>query len=231
MSAPTYAQKLGAEFLGTAFLLSAIVGSGIMADSTADNKEALKLLCNSTAVGAALVVLILMFGPISGAHFNPAVTGAFVMRGDMSFRDAGGYVAVQFAGAVFGVVVTQAMFEQPLIELGTKLRSGPHMWLSEFVATFGLVSVIVLVLRTKTNAVPMAVGLYVASAIWFTSSTCFANPAVAIGRAMTDTWTGIRLADVPGFIISECAGAALAVMVCHALTRESEPQTRHAVTK
>ena len=172
---------------------------------------ALALLANTLATGAALVVLISVFGPLSGAHFNPAVTLVFALRGELPGRDALLYAAAQIAGGIAGTWLAHLMFALPLFELSTKVRTGGPQWLSEAVATFGLIAVILAGLRFRRHAVPWLVGLYITAAYWFTASTSFANPAVAIARALTDTFSGIRPLDLPGFIVAELAGAVIAL--------------------
>ncbi len=208
----TLAQRLAGEAVGTAFLLIAIVGSGIMAEGLAGQNAAAALLANSTVVGAALIVLILIFAPVSGAHFNPAVTLAFLMRKDIGPRDAGLYVAAQIVGAVTGVFASHAMFGEPILQIGTTAREGGGQLLGELIATFGLLATIFGCLAGRKDAIPYAVGLYIFAAIWFTSSTCFANPAVTIARALTDTYTAIRPIDAPAFILAEVAAAAVATL-------------------
>lgn len=217
MGEATRSQRLAAEFLGTAFLLAAIVGSGIMAETLPGDNVALHLLCNSTAIGAILFVLITMLGPISGAHFNPAVTIAFGMRGEIDWSEGAQFIVAQIAGGIFGVLVTHAMFDQSLLQVAVKLRDGPALWFAEVVATFGLVATIFLTIKANPSAVAASVGLYVASAIWFTASTSFANPAVSIARAFTDTFTGIYPAHVPAFVVAQIVGAVIAVFVCRFL--------------
>ena len=203
-------RRLAAEALGTALLVATVVGSGIMAQSlTAD--AALALLANTIATGAALVVLIAVLGPISGAHFNPAVSLVFALRGELGRRDVVLYVGVQLVAGVAGTLLAHAMFGLPLIEVSSQVRAGGGKWLSEAVATFGLVAVILGAVRFQRHALAWLVGLYVTAAYWFTASTSFANPAVAIARALTDTFAGIRPLDLPGFIVAELIGALLAV--------------------
>ncbi len=216
----TYGQRLGAEFLGTAFLLATVVGSGIMAERLADGNIALALLCNTLPTGAILVVIITMLGPISGAHFNPAVTAAFLIRGELSVCGAGGYLGAQVLGGLAGVLAAHLMFEEAVFQIADTARTGPSQWFAEIVATFGLVSVILITIRTRPNAVAMAVGLYITAAYWFTASTSFANPAVTIARGFSDTFTGIRLQDVPAFVGAEFLGAILAVIAVRALLGE-----------
>jgi glycerol uptake facilitator-like aquaporin len=203
-------RRLAAEALGTGLLVATVVGSGIMAQSLTTN-VALALLANTLATGAALVVLISVFGPLSGAHFNPAVTLVFALRGELPGRQALLYAAAQIAGGIAGTWLAHLMFALPLFELSTKVRTGGPQWLSEAVATFGLIAVILAGLRFQRHAVPWLVGLYITAAYWFTASTSFANPAVAIARALTDTFSGIRPLDLPGFIVAELAGAVIAL--------------------
>ncbi|QOZ70893.1 aquaporin [Bradyrhizobium arachidis] len=210
---PGLAQRAFAEWLGTAFLLAAVVGSGIMAQRLSGGNVALALLCNTIATGAVLVVLILMFAPISGAHFNPAVTLAFALRGEVPWTDAIAYLAAQIAGAIAGVGLAHLMFELPLLQLSLTERSGAGQWLAEAVATFGLLSTILGVGYRTPAAVPYAVGLYITSAYWFTSSTSFANPAVTIARSLSDTFAGIAPWGVPAFITAQLIGAGLAVLL------------------
>ena len=205
-------QRLAAEALGTAFLVGTVVGSGIMADQLTDD-VALALLGNTLPTGAILVVLITCLGPISGAHFNPAVTLAFLIRREIATGLALGYVAVQIAGGLAGAVIAHAMFDLPLVQVSQTVRTGTAQWIAEVVAAFGLVATILAGIRFRADAVPWLVGLYITAAYWFTASTSFANPAVAISRAITDTFSGIRPIDVPAFIVAECIGAVLAVAV------------------
>lgn len=203
-------QRLTAEFLGTSFLLAAVVGSGIMGEKLAAGNTAIALLANSLATGAALVALILTFGPVSGAHFNPAVTLADASRGGLPWRECSGYVAAQLLGALVGVAAANLMFEKPIFFASQHVRSGASQLFSEFVATFGLMSVIWGCVRLRSTAVPFAVGAYITAAYWFTASTSFANPAVTLARAATDTFAGIRPSDVPGFVAAQLLGAAMA---------------------
>lgn len=202
-------RRLAAEALGTGMLVATVIGSGIMADRLTDD-VALSLLGNTIATGAMLVVLISIFGPISGAHFNPAVSLVFALRRELSGRDAGFYAIAQVAGGALGAVMAHAMFALPILQLATKVRTGSDQWLSEGVATFGLVVVILAGIAFERKAVPMLVGLYVTAAYWFTASTSFANPAVSIARAFTDTFAGIRPADLIGFIPAQIVGATVA---------------------
>ena len=202
-------RRLVAETLGTGLLVATVVGSGIMAE-TLTTDVALALLANTIATGAILVVLISTLGPISGAHFNPAVTAVFALRRELSWRDAGAYVIAQVVGGALGSFVAHAMFAQPILQLSSKVRTGEAQWLSEGVATFGLVAVILAGIRFERKSVPVLVGLYITAAYWFTASTSFANPAVAIARAFSDTFAGIRPIDLIGFIPAQLVGALLA---------------------
>ena len=213
-------QRIAAEALGTALLLATVIGSGIMGERLAGGNVALALLGNTLATGAMLVVLIGMFGPISGAHFNPAVTAVFALKREITSADAAGYVVAQIAGAIVGVLVAHAMFDESVLQISAKMRAGPAQWLSEWVAAFGLVATILLTLRANPAAVPMSVGLYITAAYWFTASTSFANPAVTIARALSDTFAGIRPADVAPFVVAQILGAVAALYVCRWLTCE-----------
>lgn len=206
-------RRLVAEGLGTAFLLATVVGSGIMAERLADGNVGLALLCNALATGAGLIALILTFGPISGAHFNPAVTLADAIEGGLSWRDVPAYVITQVVGAVLGVVLAHLMFSLPMVAYSTHERTGPAQWLAEFVATFGLLATIFGVSRRTPTATPFAVAAYIVAAYWFTASTSFANPAVTLARALTDSFAGIRPADVPGFVVAQLAGAVAAAFL------------------
>lgn len=206
-------RRLTAEFLGTAFLVAAVVGSGIMGERLAGGNVAIALLANTIATGAALVFLILTFGPISGAHFNPAVTLVDAMEGGIAWPDAGGYALAQFLGAVGGVMAAHVMFRIPLVSLSHHSRSGAAQMFSEFVATFGLLCVIWGCSRLRSEMVPFAVGAYITAAYWFTSSTSFANPAVTIARALSNTFAGISPVDVPGFIVAQICGAIAATLL------------------
>ncbi|HEX2366326.1 MAG TPA: MIP/aquaporin family protein [Bradyrhizobium sp.] len=210
---PSLGQRLVAEWLGSAFLLAAVVGSGIMAQKLAGGNAALALLCNTLPTGAILVVLILIFGPLSGAHFNPAVTLAFASRGELPWAIAGLYVVVQIAGGIAGVWTAHLMFELPLWQASLTVRTGPGQWLAEGVATFGLLLTIFGCVARAPGAVAYAVGLYITSAYWFTASTSFANPAVTIARALSDTFAGIAPAGVLPFVAAQLLGAALAVIL------------------
>ena len=194
-------------------LLAAVVGSGIMGDRLAGGNVAIALLANTLATGAALVALILTFGPVSGAHFNPAVTLADAWQGGMSWSRASGYVAMQVSGGIAGVWIAHAMFAEPILMVSSRVRSGPSQVLSEFVATFGLLAVIWGCSRRRATTVPFAVAAYITSAYWFTASTSFANPAVTIARAFTATFAGIRPSDVPAFVGAQLVGAAVATFM------------------
>lgn len=206
-------RRLVAELLGTAFLVAAVVGSGVMGERLANGNVALALLANTIATGAALIAIILMFGPISGAHLNPAVTLADAIEKGIPWSEAWRYVLVQVIGGVTGTVSAHLMFGLPPIFLSQHTRSGPAQLLSEFIATFGLVSVIWGCSRARTGAVPFAVGAYISAAYWFTASTSFANPAVTIARSLSDTFAGIRPADAPLFIVAQILGALAATFL------------------
>jgi len=204
------ARRLVAEALGTGALLVAVVGSGVMAERLADGNLAIALLANALATGAALVVLITVLGPLSGAHFNPAVTLWFAMNGGIGTRDAALYAAVQIAAAILGVWLAHAMFGMPLLEISHKLREGAPQWEAELVATFGLLLTIAGGMRFSPHAVPMLVGLYITGAYWFTASTSFANPAVTLARSLTDSFSGIAPQSVPPFIAAQLGAIAVA---------------------
>lgn len=224
-------KRLCAEALGTALLLATVVGSGIMADALSGGNDGLALLANAVATGAILIVLILIFGPVSGAHFNPAVTLVFTLRKDVTPYHAGLYVAAQIVGAIAGVILAHAMFGLPLIQASNTVRTGDGLWLSEVVATFGLLASILGCLRWRPEAVPYAVGLFITAGYWFTASTSFANPAVTIGRTLTDTFSGIQAVDAPLFIVAQSAGASLAFFVFAWLYSKSDQPNQSAVNK
>ena len=205
-------RKLVAEMIGTGFLLASIVGSGIMVERTAGGNQALALLGSTLSTGALLIVLILMFMPISGAHFNPAVSLAFLIRGSISKLHFVTYICAQLAGGLLGVISAHAMFAVPVLSESTIMRTGFPLWLSEIIATFGLVGVILTLLKARPSSIPYAVGLYIAAAYWFTASTAFANPVVTISRAFTNTTTGIQLINVFAFVSAQLTGAVLAVI-------------------
>ena len=206
-------RRVAAEFLGSAFLLAAVVGSGIMAAKLAGGNGALALLCNTIPTGAILAVLILIFGPVSGAHLNPAVTLAFAFRRELTLRVALAYFAAQMAGAIVGAWAAHLMFELPLIQISATSRVGAGQWLAEAIATFGLLLTIFGCLAGARAAIPYAVGLYITAAYWFTASTSFANPAVTVARALSDTFAGIAPGGVAAFIVAQCAGALAATVL------------------
>ncbi|MEM6588606.1 MAG: MIP/aquaporin family protein [Pseudomonadota bacterium] len=206
----TLSRRLLAEALGTLLLVCTVVGSGIMADQLSDD-VAVSLLGNTIPTGAILVVLITLLGPISGAHFNPAVTFAFALKGQISITESSFYIVAQIIGGILGAFLAHAMFALDIVQASSTVRTGSAQWLAEVVATFGLVGTILAGLRFKADAIPWLVGLYITAAYWFTASTSFANPAVAIARSFTNTFSGIRPVDLPGFIAAELIGAALAV--------------------
>jgi glycerol uptake facilitator-like aquaporin len=212
--------RLAAEALGTALLLTVVVGSGIMGERLAGGNVAIALLGNTLATGAGLVVLITIFGPLSGAHFNPAVTLVFALRREIESRMAAGYVAAQVIGGILGVWTAHLMFAEPLLQVSAKLRDGPAQALSEGVATFGLIAAILGSLRFRPDATPLIVGLYIASAYWFTASTSFANPAVTIARSLSNTFAGIAPSSVPAFVAAQIAGALVAAYLLRWLLRD-----------
>jgi len=207
---PSTARRLVAEFAGTMLLLATVIGSGIMAERLADGNLAIALLGNTIPTGAILYVLITIFGPVSGAHFNPAVTLAFLLRRDISFPHAAQFMFVQVFGALCGAMLAHVMFEVPVLQISQNVRSGPAQWVSEFVATFGLLTVIFGGLRWRPDAIPTLVGLYITAAYWFTASTSFANPAVTFARAFTDSFSGILPANASAFILAQLAAAVAA---------------------
>lgn len=211
---PTLTRQLTAEWLGTLFLVATVVGSGIMADQLSGGNDAIALLGNTLATGAILVVLILMLAPVSGAHFNPAVTLAFALRGELSAATALAFIAAQCVGGVTGTMLAHFMFDLDLVQISTTSRTGPNQWGAEFVAAFGLVTTILATLKHRPDAVPYAVGLFISAGYWFTSSTSFANPAVALARGFSDTFSGIAPGHVPAFMGAEFLGAATAVILC-----------------
>jgi glycerol uptake facilitator-like aquaporin len=220
MAPSRFSLRLVAEGLGTAFLLATVVGSGIMAERLAGGNQALALLCNTLATGAILVVLITIFGPVSGAHFNPAVSLVFALRRNITWAEALSYSAAQIAGGVLGALLAHAMFEVPIFQISGTARTGPGQWIAEVVAAFGLILTILGCLARNAAALPMAVGLYITAAYWFTASTSFANPAVTIARSLSDTFAGIAPIDVPAFIVAQIAGALLAQMLARKLWAE-----------
>jgi glycerol uptake facilitator-like aquaporin len=216
-------RRLAAEALGTGILVATVVGSGIMAE-TLTKDVALALLCNTLPTGAILVVLITVLGPISGAHFNPAVTLVFTGKRELLVNEAALYVIVQIAGGIAGTMAAHLMFGLPLLDFSTKVRTGGPQWFAEAVAAFGLVATILAGIRFQRTAVPWLVGLYITAAYWFTASTSFANPAVAIARSLTNTFSGIRPIDLPGFILAELCGAIAAMLLMNWLL--GRPQAR-----
>ena len=217
-------RSFAAEALGSALLVSTVIGSGIMAERLAGGNIALALLANTLATGCMLVVLILALGPISGAHLNPAVSLVFAARRELRIDRLVSYVLAQVGGAIAGTLLAHAMFAVPLLQTSTQVRAGPAQWLSEVVATFGLVGTILAVGRSQPKAVPYAVGLYIASAYWFTASTSFANPAITIARSLSDSFAGIAPTSVAGFILAELAGAAMAAVFFRWLIGDREPR-------
>lgn len=206
-------RRIASEFLGTALLLATVVGSGIMAEALAGGNVAVALLGNTIATGAILVVLITMLGPVSGAHFNPAVTLVMLASAEISKREAAFYMLAQIAGGLVGVWVAHLMFDLSVLQMSIKARTGTGQWIAEGVATFGLLVTILLTRRHRPESIPLSVGLYITAAYWFTASTSFANPAVTLARAFSDSFAGIRLADVPAFIVVQLIGAMLALFL------------------
>lgn len=222
---------LVAEFVGSALLLATVVGSGIMGERLAGGNIAIALLANTLATGAGLVALIATFIGTSGAHFNPLVTLAEVLLGKLRWKHAGAYIAAQAVGAITGVIAAHGMFDLPLLEASHHVRTGPSQWGSEVVASFGLLTVILHVAKRRIEFVPAAVGGYITAAYWFTASTSFANPAVAIARSFTDTFVGIRPTDAPGFIVSELVGGALAVYLFRWMNERPHTSSGRASTE
>ncbi|MBX7494175.1 aquaporin family protein [Qipengyuania sp. 1NDW9] len=217
-------RRLTAEAIGSFFLFAGVIGSGVMAEALAQGNDALALLANTVATGAILYVLIAMLGPISGAHFNPAVTLAFALRREIEIRPALAFVLVQVAAGVIGAFAVHLMFDMPILQFSTKARAGLGQWTGEFVATFGLVLTILVLLRTRAEAIPMAVALYITSAYWFTSSTSFANPAITLVRSLSDSFAGIAPADVPGFVLAQIAGAIAATTLAGWLVNSAKQE-------
>ena len=225
-------RRLCAEWLGTFSLLATVVGSGIMAERLAGGNIAIALLGNTIPTGCILIVTILVFGPISGAHFNPAVTLSFALRREIAVRESVFYVGAQIAGGICGVLVAHVMFDNPLIDPSTTVRTGLGQWVGEFVATFGLVGTVLGCLKSRPDAVPYAVGLYITAAYWFTSSTSFANPAVTIARGLSNTFAGIQPSNISAFVLMQLIAAGLATLFFHWLLNEgseapksTEPQS------
>jgi glycerol uptake facilitator-like aquaporin len=225
----TPVQRIAAEFIGTALLLATVIGSGIMGAKLAGGNEALALLGNTLATGAILAVLITMFGPVSGAHFNPAVSGVFWLRGEINSRLAVAYVLAQLLGGLAGALIAHGMFDLPLVQTASKVRTGSGQWFAEGVATFGLILTVLGTLSARPKAVAASVGLYITAAYWFTASTSFANPAVTLARAFSDTFAGIRPIDVAPFVTAQLAGAVVGLGVASWLFRtENARQTAPA---
>jgi glycerol uptake facilitator-like aquaporin len=220
-------KRLAAEFLGTGLLVATVVGSGIMGERLAGGNVALALLGNTLPTGAILVVLILAFGPISGAHFNPAVSLVMGLRKEHPWREFIPYAIAQIVGGCLGTLVAHGMFDLPLFELAAKARTGPAQWFAEFVATFGLIVTILAVSRFKSEAIPVAVGLYITAAYWFTASTSFANPAVTIARALTNSFSGIAPGDAPMFIVAQLVGALAGLVLMRWLLADSDMPARY----
>jgi glycerol uptake facilitator-like aquaporin len=224
MAETTLLRRLVAELIGTGMLLAAVVGSGIMAERLASGNVAVALLANTIATGAALFALIVMFAKSSGAHFNPVVSISAAINGELAWRDAALFSLIQIIGGGLGVIVANVMFELPAVFASTKVRTGFSQWLGEFVATFGLVAVIIAVTR-RNRSVPVvaaSVACYITAAYWFTSSTSFANPAVTVARSLSDTFAGIRPTDIPGFVIAQLSGALVATFVFNWLIPKEE---------
>jgi glycerol uptake facilitator-like aquaporin len=217
-------RRLLAEAIGSFFLFATVVGSGIMAERLAGGNVAVALLGNTLATAAMLFVLITMLGPISGAHFNPAVSLVFRLRGELGTGEAAGYVLAQFAGGILGVWAAHLMFDLSILQLSVKARTGLGQWTGEFIATFGLVLTILATLRARREWVPVSVALYIAAAYWFTSSTSFANPAITVARSLSDSFAGIAPADIPGFILAQLAGAMCAHFCAMPLLAEPSPE-------
>ncbi len=225
MSGEPLNRRLAAELLGTAFLLATVIGSGVMGSNLSGGNVALALLGNTIPTGAILVVLILVFGPISGAHFNPVVSVAFALRRELPWRDAGLYIGAQIIGAILGVLAAHVTFDLPVLQLSSKLRTGAGQGFAEFVATFGLLLTIFGCVARTPSATAYAVGLYITAAYWFTASTSFANPAVTIARAFSDTFAGIAPASVVAFILAQFAGMAAALATAKQLWAASAAQS------
>jgi glycerol uptake facilitator-like aquaporin len=219
-------RRLAAEGIGSALLFSAVVGSGIMAERLASGNIAVALLANSIATGAILFVLITMLGPVSGAHFNPAVSAVAASRDDLRWRDAAAYMIIQIVCGILGVWITHVMFGVSILQFSTHSRTGIGQWTGEAVATFGLVLTIIGTVRHRREWVPASVALYITAAYWFTSSTSFANPAITIARSLSDSFAGIAPEDVPGFIVAQVMGAAAAALISTFMFDEATPQTK-----
>lgn len=217
MSGSRLGRRIAAEAVGSFFLFGTVIGSGIMAETLSGGNVAIALLGNTLATGAILFVLITMFGPVSGAHFNPAVTLVMAARRDLNWRDVAPYLAAQLVGGIIGVLVAHLMFDLPILQLSAKARTGIGQWAGELVATFGLILTILGTIKSRPNAVAASVALYISAAYWFTSSTSFANPAITIARSLSDSFAGIAPVDVPMFVAAQLVGAALAALVGHLL--------------
>lgn len=213
MAGPTFPRRLAAEALGSFFLFAGVIGSGVMAEALAGGNVAIALLGNTGATGAILFVLITMFGPISGAHLNPAVTLAFALRREFDWREVAPYIGVQLIAGALGALAAHLMFDLEILQFSTKARAGIGQWTGELIATFGLVLTILGTLRYRPQAVPASVALYITAAYWFTSSTSFANPAITIVRSLSNSFAGIAPGDVPAFVLAQLGGAALAVII------------------
>jgi glycerol uptake facilitator-like aquaporin len=225
MISPSLARRLVAEGVGTAGLLIAIVGAGLMAQQLAGEAAAVRLLVTALPTGGALFCLITVLGPVSGAHINPAISLAFALQGSLRWRTLPAYIGVQILGGIAGTALAHLMFAEPLLQTAATERAGAALLVSEALATFGLAAVILLGLHWRAGAVPALVGVYIASAYWFTASTSFANPAVTLARTLTDSFTGIAWISAPGFVLAQCVGAALAVPLCAWLTSEPGQRT------
>lgn len=221
-AAPDISRRLASETIGTALLLAVVIGSGIMGERLSGGNDAIALLGNTLATGAALVVLITIFGPVSGAHFNPAVSLVALLRKNMSPAHAALYIVAQMVGAIVGVIAAHAMFAEPLFQISEKLRDGPAQGFSEFIATFGLIATIIGTVRFRPDFVAVSVGLYITSAYWFTASTSFANPAVTVARSLSNTFAGIAPASAPLFIMAQLVGAFVAAVLFGWLFREEQ---------
>ncbi|MGD9743012.1 MAG: MIP/aquaporin family protein [Dongiaceae bacterium] len=217
-------RRLVAEGIGTALLLAIVIGSGIMGERLSGGNDAIALLGNTLATGAGLVVLITIFGPLSGAHFNPAVSLVFALRRELAWGTAGSYIAVQILGAILGVWIAHAMFAEPILQTSAKFREGTGQAFAEFVATFGLIAAILGALRFRPDATPWIVGLYITAAYWFTASTSFANPAVTLARSLSDTFAGIAPSSAPAFISAQLAGAVVSAALFRWLLGETRTQ-------
>ncbi len=218
-------RRLASEALGAALLVAVVIGAGIMGERLAAGNAAIALLGDTLATGTGLVVLVTIFGPISGAHLNPAVTLVFALRRELSWRLAAGYVCAQLLGSVLGAWAAHAMFAEPILQVSTRLRDGPAQAFAEFVATFGLIATILGAIRFRPEATPVAVGLYITSAYWFTASTSFANPAVTLARMLSNTFAGIAPSSAPVFILAQLAGALAAKLVFGWLLEDGRPRT------